>query len=615
MLKRVLFIFSIVYYSSVFGQFNFQKTFLFNDTVAMIQNVYATDSCYYFSATTGKHPDRFDLLFGKLRLNGTLESYNQIQTSDIDLAYYSRAELDTNYRGNFIAGYNGSPAIGLNFPKFVEMDQTGSVVDSFYITQFQNAGITLGCQQIITSNEDSTYIAFCKYYLGNSNGVILFKFNQAGDTIWSKKVNSNMSLNNLDSYNPLKMTTIENGILLFSVVEYRDAGPANDPLTWAKIHFYKIDMNGVLINHHLFQDSPVCYGGYSLLPLDDGTLMHTYLESAIIDVYGQPEIQFRPVISKLDSNFHQIWKDTLRTQYFNLWEYSSPSKLVYTNNNSIVGAYEWLKSSMYDTLIWNSMWSAPSVCLFNYSLDGKLLWNRKYNYFQLTDSVNEPDYTIQDIEITADSGYIITGFVENYDSLNAQLPGQLGYILKTNCLGFLGAPEAHCSYQLQEGLLIDFFNSSFQAGSFEWHFGDGSPIVWSSENNQIVSHNYSDFGPFTVTLIAHGCNGEADTMAFTVSPAIHLDPTIVTDGQGYFAIFPNPLISGNKLIVYLNGIDPSLGNVKLELYDENAKLVQIYPIGYEEGSYLIESNVSSGMYHINLIQGDKLLQSRKLVVQ
>lgn len=602
-------------FSNAFGQFNFQKTFLFNDTIAVIQNIFATDSCYYFSATTGNHPSRFDFLFGKLSLDGSIESTNQIVTLDDDRVYSSHTEFDTNFRGNLIVGYSSSTVSGLYLPKLVEIDFQGIIVDSFYLTQFYNGGIHTSVQQMVPINSDSSYLAFGSYNEGNSNGVILFKFNQYGDTIWSKKLNSNTSLNGASHFRPSRIVTLDDGSFLCTTSDHKDMGLYNEPLSWARIHFYQIDGNGTTLKHAHLQDSPVCYSGYALTPQKDGTILHTYIESKMNYNIGWPQYQYRPVISKLDSNFNQIWKDTLRTQYFNFWEYAAPAKLISNEEGAIIGAYNWSKSLMYDSTIWNSLRHIPVVKLFNYSQDGALLWNRTFNYISIVDSINEPEYTLLEIEETADKGYIISGYVDNYDSLNAQAPSQFGYVLKTNCLGFMGSPEAYCSHQINNGLSVDFYNSSIQAGYFEWDFGDGSPIVWSGEKEDSLSHQFTDFGPFLVTMIAHGCNGDADTLKFYVSPALHLNPSVITDNQGYFAIFPNPVISGNKLIIYLNGIDPTLGNVKLELYSEDAKLVQSYPIGYEEGSYLIESNVASGMYHINLIQAEKVLQSRKLVVE
>lgn len=609
-MKHFLLFIALSVFTRCFCQNTFQKTYFFNDTVAIIQNVHSTDSGYYFTATVGNHPDRFDLLFGKFKLDGSIDYYNQIQTPDADFVFWSNTELVLNYRNNFIAGYNANPQSGLSLPKFVELDFDGNVIDSFYLSQFHNSGVNVTLKQLISLSQDSSYLAFGSYSTGNSKAALLFKFNEFGDTLWSKKFFTNLSLNNLVYFRPLRIISLENGNLLFSVVEERD-----DFQKWAKIHFYKVNENGDLINHQVFQDSQSCYGTSSLLSLPDGSIMHTYLESAMVPFYYQPELLFRPVISKLDSNFQQIWKDTLNSQYFNLNEHATPTKLVLTEDGHIVGAHHQIKRYWYDSTLWQSMHFVNRVNVVKYTKDGTLLWNRKFEYMPTLDSLDQIDYTLKDIEITSDKGFIICGDVTNYDSLNADIPGQSGYLLKINCLGFFGSPEAYCSHQINEGYAVDFYNSSMQAGSYEWDFGDGSPILWTGETDDTVSHQYTDFGPFLVTMIAHGCNGDNDTLKFYVSPALHLDPSIITEGQGYFAIFPNPVISGNKLIVYLNGIDPSLGDVKLELYTAEAKLVQSYPIGYEEGSYLIEFSIASGMYHINLIQGGKVLQSRKLIIE
>src|SRR5690606_28467690 len=98
---------------------------------------------------------------------------------------------------------------------------------------------------------------------------------------------------------------------------------------------------------------------------------------------------------------------------------------------------------------------------------------------------------------------------------------------------------------------IHFYNTSMQAGSYTWHFGDGT-VLETDEYTDTVAHTYPGFGSYEGMLIAHGCNGDNDTLHFVVEPKLHADPSIVTNGNGYFTVFPNPGIAGNELFVYLN---------------------------------------------------------------
>jgi hypothetical protein len=153
-----------------------------------------------------------------------------------------------------------------------------------------------------------------------------------------------------------------------------------------------------------------------------------------------------------------------------------------------------------------------------------------------------------------------------------------------------------------------------QAGSYTWNFGDGQSLT-TDEYTDTIFHTYSDFGTYTVQLIAHGCSGRADTATFSVSPALHTDPTVVTDNQGFFSIFPNPVLSGTELYVYLNGLDPSNGEVRIDLYSATGRLVQQIPLTANEGTYSIRSSLATGVYLLVLFQGDEFLQQEKLIVE
>lgn len=76
---------------------------------------------------------------------------------------------------------------------------------------------------------------------------------------------------------------------------------------------------------------------------------------------------------------------------------------------------------------------------------------------------------------------------------------------------------------------VEFRNHSFNAGSFTWDFGDGSPL--STTFNPV--HSYNTYGQFTVTLVADGGTCGTDTMTRslyisidTLNPCVFLIPEI-----------------------------------------------------------------------------------------
>lgn len=62
---------------------------------------------------------------------------------------------------------------------------------------------------------------------------------------------------------------------------------------------------------------------------------------------------------------------------------------------------------------------------------------------------------------------------------------------------------------------VTFFNTTTGAVSYSWNFGDGSPVFNTASNASFV-HTYTNYGTYTVTMIAAGANGCTTTTTLTV---------------------------------------------------------------------------------------------------
>ena len=62
---------------------------------------------------------------------------------------------------------------------------------------------------------------------------------------------------------------------------------------------------------------------------------------------------------------------------------------------------------------------------------------------------------------------------------------------------------------------VSFFNFTTGAVSYSWNFGDGTPIV-NTVSTATLTHTYTNYGTYTVTMIATGANGCATTTTLTV---------------------------------------------------------------------------------------------------
>lgn len=82
----------------------------------------------------------------------------------------------------------------------------------------------------------------------------------------------------------------------------------------------------------------------------------------------------------------------------------------------------------------------------------------------------------------------------------------------------LGTPVASFSY-IQNGLTVQFINTSQEATSYLWYFGDEliPPPFSPGDTNTNPIHTYLQYGDYVITLIAYNACGQSDTLIDTIS--------------------------------------------------------------------------------------------------
>lgn len=599
------------------AQENFQKIYLFQDTFAIFNDVYVTDSCYYYTCGSGAN-SRQNFNFGKISLSGVEDILLlDIDPTSLQKIMFSNADMDTNFRGNFVTNYVNYSTTG-SAPRLKEITLNGDIVSDIILSNYWNNDsldfINERCR-IIINDIDSTYFLIHSYHDkttdnnagedNGSSGVLLIKLKYDGTIIWDEK----FAYSPIGLYNPMwtfpNLLRINSDELLLVINEIKVYGPSQDELEWIKTHFIKIDESGVEIDHKTFQDGQYCPGGRTAVYLSNGDIIYSYYESILGGVppntdYFMP----RPVIARLNNNYNIVWKKTLREIYGSDFdEFDNMNDIKIIQDTLFVGGYQYYENSNENSI--------TSLRLSQYSVDGNSKWNRDYNYFPY-DFFNDPAYSINDFELTNDGGYIMAGQAFVYDSLIANKPCQYGYILKTNCLGFLGSPESSFSYTLGSDHKVQFVNESLQAGSYVWCFGDGDTLKTGEEIDTIYHTYLTTEGTFEGKLIALGCNGEADTSYFTITLTAPPVDTTILNGN-YFTIYPNPAEVNGSFSVYLGNVTGE--KVQLFLYDEIGQLVQKYNLDSPNTTYIIQSNFSSGLYTLSLFDDGKLIEVEKLIIE
>ncbi|TSA49538.1 MAG: T9SS C-terminal target domain-containing protein [Sphingobacteriales bacterium] len=147
------------------------------------------------------------------------------------------------------------------------------------------------------------------------------------------------------------------------------------------------------------------------------------------------------------------------------------------------------------------------------------------------------------------------------------------------------------------GNTVLFHDSSFNASTWSWNFGDGN-----GSTNQNPIYTFSGTGVYTVTLIvtSPGCPG-GDTIQIQVS------------------VFPssiNNISNGNQLLVYPNPITDNLLHLNFKMINENAELNIMNSLGQIVMTKIFSSSINkqmneiinlkdfaSGIYEISLKEG------------
>lgn len=615
------FLYILVFFSllsiEVEAQENFHKVYMFQDTFAIFNDVYVTDSCYYYTCTSGKAYQREFFNFGKIHLDGTEEvQLLNIDNSSLQRVEFSRSDMDTNFRGNFVTCYTNSSALG-TVPRIKEIDRNGDLISDFTLNNYwQNDSLFFeNFSRIQINNLDSSYYLFYYEYdyttddnSGNNNGslgTMLINLKYDGTLIWEKKYR----FLPMGLYKPfwyvLNLINLSNSELLLIIGEFKQNSPSNAEMDWFKIHFIKVDEFGNELSHDIFQENQYCSGGYAAKVLPDGGILLSYHESVLTGVPPNGDyFVTRPVIARLDNNYDLIWKRNLQNSYENDFPYYlNMNDVKIVDDSLFVGAY-----NFSNAIAPNGSYFTNSARLSQYNLDGVNKWNRDYIYFP-TDNFYDAFYGIADLELTNDGGYIMVGEAYNYDSLNVGAPGQFGYVLKTNCLGFLGDPQAQFSYSVNN-TEVTFVNESVQAGSFTWIFGNGDTTV-TGETVDTLVYQYTIGGNYAIQLIANGCNNAHDTIQFSIDV---VDDNIGFTGDGtLLTLFPNPVASGESLAFYVGAIPE--GNTFVEITNELGEIVFKGSINGENTTYIVPVDIAVGVYFVSLLSYGERLEVEKLVVR
>lgn len=150
-----------------------------------------------------------------------------------------------------------------------------------------------------------------------------------------------------------------------------------------------------------------------------------------------------------------------------------------------------------------------------------------------------------------------------------------------------------------------FTNSSINATSFQWSFGDGN-----SDSTANPTHTYSTSGLFPVTLIAtDGCT--SDTLIDTVEIVL---VSRAEPGASAFTVAPNP----SRGIFNITANVGAMQVTQLDVLDINGKRIRQENISSIDGNLQLQLNLEAypkGIYMLSLSGATGVLGTKRIVIQ
>lgn len=602
---------------STFGQYGFQKVYDHHeiDTISILTDIYLLNDSIYFTAGGARNSNLGGHRFAQVDENGAIKS---LARHDIEnqtmIAYFSFIDIDTNFRGNLVNVFRSRKTdFSQRGHRLLEYNFKGDVIfDTLYETWASDSLRNFDLNNLIQIPSDSSYILALNYSdekEGTPFGtrLLLESVKYTGEVLWSK----NIGLNLQGQTGVRNIELNEQGEINLHYQENNN-GSIHLGNLWTKQRFATLDVDGNILDEKVFQDGDRCtsWGGSYF---DGDTIYLPYFDSRLYtDGPNIAYYEMKPVLAKIDPNMDIIWKKDLSDFWgYGLNEYYySINQLRKLDDTTFIGAYYHIEDK-FDSIS-NTSVLEEKIRILNFHANGGINWIRDHHYYPETIHSN-PAYDIQyaifDLEVMLDGGFVLGGESRNRNFTNAGNPGLFAYLLRTNCLGFLSPPETQFSYESNE-LEVNFQNNSMNAGSYTWDFGDGEYLNTGEEIDSI-HHHYESEGTYEVTLIAHGCDNEADTAFLELTVEKEEEAEDSTSATNYFNIYPNPVKKGGLITVETGSHESG----ELHFFDGQGKLAKKVLVPQANSIYYLEHDFAAGMYVVILVEKDEVVQKKKLVIR
>jgi PKD repeat protein len=625
-MKTILFSFLLFLCSLLRAQEGFERTYIYGDSLmSFFGNIHpVVDGYYVFGSKVSAYNPPWGNVFGKLDLEGNLVQQSNYVKDTVSLAGYfgTSTENNKNTQGNYV--YAGiSRSIPSEFKQYIfiqEISPSGQLLfDSIYTNFHEEDSLNLTYSSAAVL-QDGNYLISFEYtqMVFDSNRVIIdalrigtfvFKCTPQGTILWKKKYFAPSPNPKAARYTRQRVMVNPDGSFVIKASKQTQVTVCYNE---GRMTFISCDANGNVLNIKQYYDSPFTCAMSGHVELPDGTSVSSFWNDTVRYNGFNCTEWYRSCIGRFDANRQVIWKQPLMRGVANdLAPITEVMDIAYRDSSIYFECYHNNKVYNYDQPGVDSLYVTECRVYKMNAYTGEIVWKRNFKSF--IDSATW-FLEIRDVDTTSDGGVVFAGNLLSYDKQAKNKAYARAYVLKTNCLGFTVPATAGASILSSSKDSVVFLNQSMAAGSYIWHFGDGTQLTTPEFSDTIV-HNYATPGTYQITLIAQGCSNRNDTLRFlhTIAAPIE-EPTqpILHQNNPYFLVYPNPTQQGQNLGILAGSIPE---NAHFAFYDNQGKLIHIKKNIVAATMYFIETtSLAKGSYRLVLLQEDRVLKAEQVII-
>ncbi|MFK8037052.1 MAG: T9SS type A sorting domain-containing protein [Crocinitomicaceae bacterium] len=399
---------------------------------SIFANVIATDSCYYVSGMRAYSSglNFQEGAFIKFNLDGTIAQSTYFANDTIGYIFWESPNLIKTLDGNFAQTFTVAPHTGHLHFGFIKLKPNGdTLLFKTYLNLYEENNDDWVVQPggFLQDPIDSAYYGTVNVsrYSDLVGGTALFKLSKTGEFLWHKTFYG--TLGNYRIFKGNSLIKIAPDRLMIGGTRIHTPAANSDFRLNTKLVI--IDTLGNEIQSKVLGVGILADNCNGLIQTIDGGFIYGGKNGEFVQ--NGNAMVYRGIIIKLAPNLNEEWR--IEDE-----EPSGESRVNFENILKINDSNFVAVGRTIDTTSINSHGIHSGGRLLKFNLTGDIIWDRNYQRVQFLDNENNiPTHILYDVDMTADSGFVMVGQAINSEASNPEPVGQLGWLVKTDKYGCL----------------------------------------------------------------------------------------------------------------------------------------------------------------------------------